>query len=65
MEGDDTFVREEALEEQEGNASGPSVNDHTTFGQRARNLHRSPSTDFAAEPPVIEEQDECSRPISC
>jgi hypothetical protein len=40
MEGDDTFVREEALEEQEGNASGPIVNDHTTFGQRARNLHR-------------------------
>jgi hypothetical protein len=41
MEGDDTFVREEALEEQEGNASGPSVNDHTTFWQRARFLRVS------------------------
>ena len=31
MEGDATFVREEALEEQEGNALRASVNDHTTF----------------------------------
>jgi hypothetical protein len=31
MEGDTTFVREEALEEQEGNALRASVNEHTTF----------------------------------
>jgi hypothetical protein len=53
MEGDDTFVREEALEEQEGNASGPSVNDHTTFGN-VRDFYGYPRNYSAAEPSGLE-----------
>jgi hypothetical protein len=34
MEGNDTFVREEALAAQEGNASRPRVNDHNPFNAR-------------------------------
>jgi hypothetical protein len=58
MEGNDTFVREEALAAQEGNASRPNVNDHTTFLFNARDFRpRSHILGSRSKRPQIEEHE--------